>query len=291
MSIPSRCTGPCAMLNPSPYLFYLETREGVHLRLVAGDARALPGPRGRDAADRGHRPARRDAGRGRAPRRRRSSRTRRSAPSTSCSSTSRATTSGASRRSAACAFPVRGGREVLARPAPRLGGPRARSRRAERPLDALAACFPAGTLTGAPKIRAMELIDALEAARRGVYGGAVGYLDAAGNLDLAIAIRTAVVENGLCRVQAGAGHRRGLASPRRNTPRRNPRPRRIFRPSTRRERSWARCRHDLLRRQLRFLHLQPRAGGRHSSIPTSSSLRNDRFDPAEVAARCGRARS
>ncbi|HEV2063281.1 MAG TPA: chorismate-binding protein, partial [Thermoanaerobaculia bacterium] len=72
-------------------------------------------------------------------------------------------------------------------------------------LDALAACFPAGTLTGAPKIRAMEIIDALEGARRGVYGGGVGYLDAAGNLDMAIAIRTAVVVDGSCRIQAGAG--------------------------------------------------------------------------------------
>jgi anthranilate synthase component 1 len=71
--------------------------------------------------------------------------------------------------------------------------------------EAVAACFPAGTLTGAPKIRAMELIDGLEAARRGVYGGAVGYFDAAGNCDLAIAIRTAVVEDGVWRVQAGAG--------------------------------------------------------------------------------------
>jgi anthranilate synthase component I len=71
--------------------------------------------------------------------------------------------------------------------------------------DALAACFPAGTLTGAPKIRAMELIDELEPVRRGVYGGAVGYLDSAGNLDVAIAIRTAVVEDGVCRIQAGAG--------------------------------------------------------------------------------------
>jgi anthranilate synthase component I len=71
--------------------------------------------------------------------------------------------------------------------------------------DALAACFPAGTLTGAPKIRAMEIIDELEAARRGVYGGAVGYLDSAGNLDVAIAIRSAVVEDGVCRIQAGAG--------------------------------------------------------------------------------------
>ncbi len=72
-------------------------------------------------------------------------------------------------------------------------------------LDALASCFPAGTLTGAPKIRAMEWIDELEGARRGVYGGAVGYLDVAGSLDMAIAIRTAVVEQGICRIQAGAG--------------------------------------------------------------------------------------
>ncbi|HTD53131.1 MAG TPA: anthranilate synthase component I, partial [Thermoanaerobaculia bacterium] len=75
----------------------------------------------------------------------------------------------------------------------------------ESSADALAACFPAGTLTGAPKIRAMELIDELEASRRGLYGGVVGYLDAAGNLDVAIAIRTAVVEKGLCTIQAGAG--------------------------------------------------------------------------------------
>jgi len=72
-------------------------------------------------------------------------------------------------------------------------------------IDALGACFPAGTLTGAPKIRAMELIDDLETTRRGIYGGAVGYLDCSGNLDMAIAIRTAVVEKGTCRIQAGAG--------------------------------------------------------------------------------------
>jgi anthranilate synthase component 1 len=75
----------------------------------------------------------------------------------------------------------------------------------KRAIDALGACFPAGTLTGAPKIRAMELIDALETTRRGIYGGAVGYLDCSGNLDMAIAIRTAVVEKGQCRIQAGAG--------------------------------------------------------------------------------------
>ncbi len=82
---------------------------------------------------------------------------------------------------------------------------RGRLREGAGAVEALAACFPAGTLTGAPKIRAMELIDELEAARRGIYGGAVGYFDAAGNCDMAIAIRTAVVERGLWRIQAGAG--------------------------------------------------------------------------------------
>ncbi len=71
--------------------------------------------------------------------------------------------------------------------------------------DLLAATFPAGTLSGAPKPRAMEIIDDLEPTRRGLYGGAVGYLDFAGNLDAAIAIRTAVLRDGVAHVQAGAG--------------------------------------------------------------------------------------
>jgi len=72
-------------------------------------------------------------------------------------------------------------------------------------LDALAATFPAGTLSGAPKIRAMEIIDELEPDRRGLYGGAVGYLDLRGNLDFCITIRTVVLEGGKAVVQAGAG--------------------------------------------------------------------------------------
>jgi anthranilate synthase component 1 len=72
-------------------------------------------------------------------------------------------------------------------------------------FDVLTATFPAGTLTGAPKVRAMELIDELEPVRRGIYGGAVGYLDAAGDLDVAIAIRTAVIRDGVAHVQASAG--------------------------------------------------------------------------------------
>ncbi len=71
--------------------------------------------------------------------------------------------------------------------------------------DALAATFPAGTLSGAPKPRAMQIVDDLEGLRRGVYGGVVGYLDFAGDLDMAIAIRTAVLHRGTAHVQAGAG--------------------------------------------------------------------------------------
>jgi anthranilate synthase component 1 len=71
--------------------------------------------------------------------------------------------------------------------------------------DVLAACFPAGTLSGAPKVRAMELIEELEPFRRNLYGGAVGYLDVHGDLDTAIAIRTVVLHAGRAYVQAGAG--------------------------------------------------------------------------------------
>ncbi len=72
-------------------------------------------------------------------------------------------------------------------------------------LHALAATFPAGTLSGAPKVRAMEIIDELEPVKRGIYGGAVGYLGWDGNMDTAIAIRTAVIKDGQVHVQAGAG--------------------------------------------------------------------------------------
>ncbi len=72
-------------------------------------------------------------------------------------------------------------------------------------VDVLAACYPAGTLSGAPKVRAMEIIDELEPVRRGIYGGGVGYLDFGGDLDFAIAIRTAVMREGKAYVQAAAG--------------------------------------------------------------------------------------
>lgn len=72
-------------------------------------------------------------------------------------------------------------------------------------FDALAACFPAGTVSGAPKVRAVEIIQKLEPTFRGIYAGAVGYIDYSGNLDVCIAIRTLVLENGAAKIQAGAG--------------------------------------------------------------------------------------
>jgi len=73
------------------------------------------------------------------------------------------------------------------------------------PMDALKATLPAGTLSGAPKLRAMEIIDELETVKRGIYGGAVGYVSWSGEMDTAIAIRTAVIKDNQLRIQAGAG--------------------------------------------------------------------------------------
>ncbi|KOR31106.1 anthranilate synthase component I, partial [Achromatium sp. WMS3] len=72
-------------------------------------------------------------------------------------------------------------------------------------IDVLRATFPAGTVSGAPKIRAMEIIDELEPLKRGIYSGAIGYLGWNGNMDTAIAIRTAIIQNGVLYIQAGAG--------------------------------------------------------------------------------------
>src|SRR5204863_9574739 len=72
-------------------------------------------------------------------------------------------------------------------------------------FDALMACFPAGTVSGAPKVRAMEIIEELETSRRGPYAGAIGYVDYSGNLDSCITIRTTVLARGVAHVQAGAG--------------------------------------------------------------------------------------
>jgi anthranilate synthase component 1 len=80
-----------------------------------------------------------------------------------------------------------------------------RVRKGVSSLDVLRACFPAGTVSGAPKVRAMEIIEHLEPVRRGTYAGAVGYLSFDENLDTCIAIRTAYVEDGTVRIGSGAG--------------------------------------------------------------------------------------
>jgi anthranilate synthase component I len=72
-------------------------------------------------------------------------------------------------------------------------------------FDALESCLPAGTVSGAPKVRAMEIIESLEPCRRGVYGGAVGYVDFSGNLDTCIALRTLMIKDGIAYIQAGGG--------------------------------------------------------------------------------------
>jgi anthranilate synthase component 1 len=82
---------------------------------------------------------------------------------------------------------------------------RGRTRPELGPLDIVRACFPAGTVSGAPKVRAMEIIEDLEPVRRGVYAGAVGHFDYHGNLDLCIAIRTLVYANGQAHWGVGAG--------------------------------------------------------------------------------------
>ena len=97
-------------------------------------------------------------------------------------------------------------RALQPRHAPHLAGVRASSRRAATPIDVLRATLPAGTVSGAPKVRAMEIIDELEPTKRGPYAGVVGYLDFSGNIDTAIAIRThGGHRDGRASVQAGAG--------------------------------------------------------------------------------------
>jgi anthranilate synthase component 1 len=75
----------------------------------------------------------------------------------------------------------------------------------EDAFTALRATFPAGTLSGAPKPRAMQIIEEMESEKRGLYGGCIGYFDFAGNMDMAIAIRTALLKDGIAHIQAGGG--------------------------------------------------------------------------------------
>jgi len=86
-----------------------------------------------------------------------------------------------------------------------VSGVSGRLRSGIRPIDVVRAVFPHGTVSGAPKVRAMEIIDELEPVARGPYAGAVGYIDFSGNIDTAICLRTVVITAGKAWVQAGAG--------------------------------------------------------------------------------------
>ncbi len=203
--------------NPSPYMYLLRvpvvTDDGSlsgrgrvrHRRLLARGPGHGRGRSGAAAPDRRLAAARRDARRTTTRSPTSCSPTRRSEPSTSCWSTSGATTSDAWPPTAVwppriCSWIERYSHVMHI--VSTVVGTLAEGRTA---YDVLAATFPAGTLSGAPKPRAMEIIDELEPVRRGVYAGCVGYLDFAGDLDTAIAIRTAVIKDGIAHVQAGAG--------------------------------------------------------------------------------------
>ena len=192
------------MLNPSPYLFYLETREAA---VFGASPEMLVRCRGRDVETR---PIAGTVGRGATPREDRALAAELLADPKERSEHVMLVDLARNDLGRVCeigsvSVPRYATVEKYSHVQHLVSEVRGTLAAGKTAAAALAACFPAGTLTGAPKIRSMEIIDELEAARRGVYGGAVGYLDAAGNLDVAIAIRTAVVEGGVCRIQAGAG--------------------------------------------------------------------------------------
>ncbi len=192
------------MLNPSPYLFYLETREAA---IFGASPEMLVRCRGREVETR---PIAGTAGRGATPREDRALAAQLLADPKERAEHVMLVDLARNDLGRVCeigsvSVPRYASVERYSHVQHLVSEVRGTLASSKNSCDALAACFPAGTLTGAPKIRAMEIIDQLESARRGVYGGAVGYLDAAGNLDVAIAIRMAVVERGVCRIQAGAG--------------------------------------------------------------------------------------
>jgi anthranilate synthase/aminodeoxychorismate synthase-like glutamine amidotransferase len=125
------------------------------------------------------------------------------------------------------------------------------------PTDALRSVLPAGTLSGAPKVRAMQIIDELETVKRGAYGGAVGYLSYAGELDTCICIRTVVVKDGLAHVQAGGGTVAD-ARPEYEFEESKTRPAASCAPSSSPPARGSGRDPGRRRRQLRLLHLQPR---------------------------------
>ena len=192
-------------VNPSPYLFFLQDGDARARRQLARDARQARGRRGDAPAHRGHAPARQGRRRGRGARggaarrpegERRARDARRPRPE-------RRRPRGGGRH--ACAS--RRSRPSSATRTSCTSSPRCRggSPPGSRAVDVLRAGFPAGTVTGSPKVRAMEIIDELEPARRGPYAGAVGYFDRGGDMEMCIAIRTLMANGRRVSVQAGGG--------------------------------------------------------------------------------------
>ena len=278
-------------VNPSPYMYFIRMGELADRRLVARDAGARRRAARRDASDRRHAAARPQRRGGPAARRgaeaqregaRRARDARRSRPQ-------RPRPRLRVRHRARAA--VHGARALLARHAPGLDGRRAAGRRRAIASTRWSPCFPAGTVSGAPKIRAMEIIAELEPTRRGLYAGAVGYIDFAGNLDFCIAIRTITI----ARRRAPACRPAPASSPTR-TRRRSTRRRATRRARCCRRSSWRRrdCEAGLMSapadRQLRLVHLQPRPVPRRArrarrwcgATTRSRSTRSTRCAPTHI---------
>ena len=199
-------------INPSPYLFFLRLGKTSIVGSSPGGAGAARGRPGRGAADRGH------ASAGRGPRRRTPGwRTRCSADPkeraehvmlVDLGRNDVGRVAGSARVEVSEFMVVERYSHVMHL----VSHVRGRLEPGKDAFDVLRACFPAGTLTGAPKIRAMEIIEELEPTRRGPYGGAVGYISYSGNLDSCITIRTVVCHGAPRLHPGGRGHRGRLRS-------------------------------------------------------------------------------
>ena len=191
--------------NPSPYMYLLRF-DGFDIVGSSPEAHLKVQPVAGPCCTRSPVPAGAGTRRRRTPGSPRScSPTPRSGPSTSCWSTSAATTSAgsASRARSRCPSSPPSSATATSCTSSRPWSVSCATTRAA--FDALVATFPAGTLSGAPKVRAMEIIDELEPTRRGIYGGIVGYFGFGGDMDTAITIRTALLRDGVAYVQAGGG--------------------------------------------------------------------------------------
>ena len=192
-------------MNPSPYMYFLKLGDTAVVGSSPEMLRQGAGPRSVLPAHRRNAPARRATKKKTSAWPPNSPPIPRSAPSTSCWSISAATTSGRVSEYGSVRVERLEFVERYSHVMHLVSSLRGRLRPDVDCFDALAACFPGGTLSGAPKVRAMEIIDELEPTRRGIYAGAILYLDFSGNLDSCIAIRTMVVKKGVAYVQAGAG--------------------------------------------------------------------------------------